>query len=468
MGGWPESMDPGDSGSAPDIMCCWAVWERLTDRNPKTMELYGQLAEKWEQTSPTSWRFTLRKGIKFHNGETFDAESVAFVFNRHVQRNDKILTKIPTVKEAKVVDPNTVDIITTGPDPILPVRLYWNPMFPKKWTQENPELVPIQAMGTGPYRVVEWNKGQYIRVTANENYWGPPPNIKDVTLVVRGEPSVRAAMLQTGEADFAFMISPEDVKRVPKVETGPGIETAVVRLNAYNPALADKRVRQAINYAIDRKSLADKLLGGFATPASHPFAPFIIGYNKTLQPYPYDPDKAKKLVSEAKAAGVPVETPMQYLSRRARFIKEAEFSEAAVNFLNAVGFKFQLKILEDGMWREAFYQTADLKNLCDLCALSHSNEQGDASKSVDGYVTPDGRLTTMKDEKATKMAMDARPLTGDARQKAYSELMAYLYDEALPFLNIVYLDQIYGLSKRLDWKVRMDTVIDLREMKIIE
>ena len=159
-------------------MASWPVRERLVNRDPDTGQPSGLLAEKWEQKAPDTWRFFLRKGIKFHNGEAFNAESVAFDINRHVTRNDKILAYVSTLKEAKVVDEYTVDIVAAQADPILPLRMYLAPMFPKQWTQDNTELAPIQMVGTGPYKFVEWVKGQYIRITANPDYWGPPPNIK--------------------------------------------------------------------------------------------------------------------------------------------------------------------------------------------------------------------------------------------------------------------------------------------------
>ncbi|MEA2598505.1 MAG: peptide/nickel transport system substrate-binding protein, partial [Thermomicrobiales bacterium] len=144
------------------------VQEALLNRDPKTNELVGELATSWEQTDERTWRFTLRQGVTFHNGDPFNAEVAAYGINYTWSPEHKfeIYQFIGPDITATAVDEYTIDVATVEPDPILPARLYFSPIPNMKQVQERPDSLVTEPIGTGPYSFVEWNRGQYIRITA--------------------------------------------------------------------------------------------------------------------------------------------------------------------------------------------------------------------------------------------------------------------------------------------------------------
>ena len=447
------------------------MYDELTDRDSKTMEVVPMLADKWEQKDATTWRFTLKKGIKFHNGEDFNADAAVWSLLRasNVDLNSRILSYFLTVKSATKVDDSTVDVITDGPDPILPSRVYFMPILAPKWAKENPEEIPIKSFGTGPYKFVEMSRGQFIRMTANDSYAGKTkPAIKDVTVVWRTEPAVRAAMVKTGEAQLARLLGPDQTKEVPKVGRTPTLEVFLIRLKLDQPVLKDKRVRQAMNYAVDRKAIIDTLYAGFATaPKAQPISPAVLGFDPKLEDYPFDMNKAKALVAEAKAAGVPVEQEVPYIVNKGRFPKVEEASESLTNSWKQAGLNIKLNIVERSVYLDALFGTtaAQFKDKAAMLQILHSNELIDASRSTDMFKTG-GRQSVWGDPELDK-AMDDASKEGDMKKRVekYNAIFAKLKDEAA-FVAMFNLDFIWGMAKNLEWTPRLDDIVRINEMKL--
>ena len=466
----PEDMDPVQESSTTRPITR-NILERLTDRDAKTMELTGLLAEKWEQTSPTAWRFQLRKSIRFHNGEKFNAEAAAWNINRAFDKelNSRLRIYLGPELKAQALDENTLEVVTESPDPMLPYRLYFVPIAAAKQAQNIPEELSNKPLGTGPYRHFEWSRGQFYRITANDEYWGPMPKIKDVTYVWRKESAVRASMVKTGEADMAFNISADDVKTVPKYVSHPTVETAMVRMDTENPALKDKRVRLAINLAIDKKSLVDRMYAGFADVARGQIInSLVVGYNPALQPYPYDPDQAKKLVGEAKAAGVPVDKELDYWLWKGWWPRDDEVAEAVASMLKEVGINAKLNIVEQARWRDVFYAVAPGQPRGALLQQAHGNEMGDSSQSTGLLLRCGGRAAMMCDKRLDEMDDKARIATGEERAKLYRDVWKYLNEEVVPVAPLFQLRFIYGLSQRLNWEPRVDGLVQIKEMSLSE
>jgi peptide/nickel transport system substrate-binding protein len=294
------------------------VQEALLNRDPVTNELVGELATSWELVEPATWRFHLREGVTFHNGDPFNAEVAAFGINYTWDEENAfgILSYIGPAMTATAVDEYTVDVETVEPDPILPERLYFSPIPNMKQIQERPESVPVEPIGTGPYRFVEWTKGQHVLLEANPDWWGHDTEdgrgavtIAEAEYVFREEPDVRAAMVETGEAQLGRYLAPEDCDALPQCEKVTSLETLFLRPDSMHVAMSDVRIRQAIAYAIDRQTVANDLFGS-GTPAGQMVGPAVLGYNPDLEPYPFDMEEAQRLVEEARSAGVPVDAPI--------------------------------------------------------------------------------------------------------------------------------------------------------------
>jgi peptide/nickel transport system substrate-binding protein len=488
----PAKLEPQGSivlamPDEPPILEIWAgsatygipvlrnVGEALLNRDPTTNELIGELATKWERTDDKTWRFTLRQGVKFHDDSPFNAESAAFSLNHtwSKENNFRIRQFIGPELQAKAVDEFTLDVTTEAPDPILPSRLYFAPISSMKQLKEKPDTYVSTPIGTGPYKFVEWVKGQHIKLTANPDWWGNSATdahgaitIKDASFVLRPEREVRTAMTQRGEADLARWVTQEQCKSAPQCSSGPGIETAFIRLDLDNPALKDRRVREAIALAIDKNALINDILGG-GTVARQLVGPSAVGYNPELQPFPYDPERAKQLVAEARAAGVPVDTPLTNYARRGYLTHIEEAAEAVTEWLHQVGFtNVTTRLLETAAFTEMWGAPKPIPPERGMIGTNgHGNEIMDFSTTVNTYYTCAGRLSVMCDPKLDEMHSKALPLTGEARVKAYQEIAKYANDQvyAIPVGQPTFY---YALSARVNWKSRLDGLILLKEMTL--
>ena len=441
--------------------------EQLVERNPKTMQLIGTLAESWEQTSPTNWRFKLRKGVKFQDGYPWDADAAAFNINRATNKdlNPRTTSFYPQFKGAKKVDESTIDLELSDADPITPVRAWFLPIYSAKWMKENPEELAIKVVGTGPYKFVDYVKGQYARFTAYEDYWGDKPTIKDVTYLWRKEPSVRAAMVKTGEADFAWAVGADQAANVPQPKQAATVDVVFVRLNTVdNKVLQDKRVREAMNLAVDRKGIVDKILGGFGAVASQGVPEFAIGYNKDLKPTPYDVNKAKQLVKDAGAEGAKLE----YVTTKGRFARDDELAEALTNMFNAAGLSTKVTMLDNVGWRDYMYGIAPDQKHSDLFQINSGNEAGDSSQTLEPWFRTKGQRSLTADAQVDKSMDDGRKSTNmDERAKLYGQAWARLSSEFL-YVPIAHLGIVHGTSKRLTWEPRLDGQVMVKEMSLTQ
>ncbi len=453
------------------------VQEALLNRDPVTNELVGELATSWEQVNPTTWRFKLRQGVKFHNGDPLDAEGAAFGLNYtwSPQNNFEIMAYIGPQLTAKAVDSSTLDVVTEQPDPILPSRLYFSPLPNPAQVKNDPKSLPVKPIGTGPYRFVEWAKGQYIRLTANPDWWGlaAPKDahgeitIKDVDFIFRAESPVRTAMVKAGEVQFARFISPEEAKTTPQGVSAPSVETVFLRLDTMHTAMKDQRVRKAIALSIDKQGVADKLFGGAGRPASQLVGPSALGYNADLKPYPYDMEQAKKLVADAKAAGVQVDAAITCATRRGIYLRHDEFAEYTANQLRTVGLNAKSEVVDPAAFNKQYSmpQKDILPTRGWITNNPHGNEIMDVSSTAQSYYRCAGAASTYCNEQLDKALAAALPLTGDKRVTALRAVTKMFYDDygAVP---VIHMDLNFGLSKTFVWKARLDGFMLVKEMKL--
>jgi len=266
------------------------------------------LAESWEHVSTTIWRFHLRQGIKFHNGEPFDARSVKYSIERAMSPGFIVPAafyhRLAEVKVA-IVNPYIVLISTGRPFnallPALENTYMLPPVHAEAVGRDGFARAPV---GTGPYKYVEWVKDQRLVLEANPDYWGGAPKIKRVVFRPIPDVSARVAALRAGEVDLSMGIDLEFlpiIERSPELKllTRPGGPLFYIGLNTLRGPFADRRVRQAANYAVDVEGIIKNILGGRATPTAGLFSATTPGYDRRLNRYPYDPQKAKQLLAEA-------------------------------------------------------------------------------------------------------------------------------------------------------------------------
>ncbi len=460
LGSEPTTLDPQIREDGGERAVNDNVYETLMARLPDGRLTAGLAASEPKLIDAKTWEVKLRAGIKFHNGEPFNADAVVHSVKRLIDPGFKSeqISFFSTIKDARKVDDLTVQIITDGPDPILPGRLYWMKMVPPAHSKD-PKFAET-PVGTGPYKFVKWNRGQNVILEADPGYWGAKPAIQKVTYRFVSDSGTRLAGLMAGEFDLITNLLPEFTKKVPQAIHMLGLEHPIIILNADGGPTKDVRVRKALNLAVDKKALAEGLFEGYAQIAQGQLlSPSFFGFSKSVGPYPYDPEKAKALLKEAGAAGATIEV----IGTAGRWLKDREMVEAVAGYWEAVGLKPKVRIFE---FNEYLNRLFDRKTRGDAIFVVSSNELMDADKSFSAYYKAGGTGASNSDKELAGMIDAARSETDVAKRAAlYDQAVKRAHDQAY-FVWLLNIEDIYGVSRRLAWPGRVDAKMLVSEMKV--
>ncbi len=441
------------------------VSETLTELVPG-VGLEPRLAESWEDMGDGTWRFKLREGVSFTDGTPFDAADVAFSIERNKSKDIVCQTGAKFYGGMEftttVVDDTTIDITVDPAQPILPLLMSTLTVMPSETDLTTHVDMPV---GTGPYIFSEYNRGQNIKLTLNENYWGDTPAVTGATYVFRPDSAVRAAMVEQGEADIAPNIALQDAVNPEMDFSYPNSETVYIRLSAERAPLDDIRVRQAMNYAVDREAFIGTILADGTLLATSIVPPSTLGYNKDLEPYPYDPDKARALIEEAKADGVDVGAEITFIGRNNNWGNVVETLEALTAMWEDVGLNVDLNMMEVGEWNQ--YYTAPYPEEVGpfIVAAMHDNANGDPVFSMFFKYASEGLQSIIKVPELDDMIAAATAATGAEREGLWSDVMGYVYDKAYDVL----LFDMVGFSRvspRLDFTPTIRTNSELQLSQI--
>jgi peptide/nickel transport system substrate-binding protein len=418
--------------------------------------LMPRLAESWEQKEDGSWRFNLRQGVTFSDGTTFDANDVKHSLDRVMSdknacESERYFGGITI--NAEVVDDHTIDFVAEPAQPILPLLLSVLTIVP----EETPLEFVREPIGTGPFKMTEWVPSQRIVLEQRDDYWGEKPQVTQATYLFRADPSVRAAMVQTGEADISPSISDLDATNPATDFSYLDSETVYLRIDHNIEPLNDVRVRRALNTAIDREAFIGTLVPQGALLATAIVPPPTLGWNPDVKVPAYDPEGAKKLLEEAKADGIAVDTPITIIARTANFPNVTEIMEAIQAQLQEVGFNIELKFVEvaehEGYYSKPFQEGRGPI----LVAAMHDNSKGDPSFSMFFKYASEGTQSGFSDPKVDEMIESALAAVGDERVKLWSDLIAYLHDEVVADVLLFHMVGYSRVSEKLDYTPTMAT-----------
>ncbi|MFI2664214.1 ABC transporter substrate-binding protein [Micromonospora carbonacea] len=303
---------PGGKGSpfnttgTPEVYTHAAIYDQLTlvDQDG-TVKPW--LATSWKNTSDTTWTFTLRSGVKFSNGEVLDAQGVAdvitFVKTDPEVSKQAVAGDLRVIASAKALDAATVEITTTAVDPLLPNKM--TELFipaPKVLAQKGNAGITSDPVGTGPFKVQDWSANK-ITLTANTDSWRAP-KVGTLEIQALPDPASRMQALQSGQVDLITAISPDQGKqltgnyRAEITKAAQVMSLAFINTKGDTP-MASPKVRQALNYAVDKDAIAQSLLLGQGEAVGQGTSAKAAGYNPDIKPFPYDVNKAKQLMAEA-------------------------------------------------------------------------------------------------------------------------------------------------------------------------
>jgi peptide/nickel transport system substrate-binding protein len=362
------SMDPHSLNESLQLSVTSNIYEPLVGRN-KDLSLAPALATSWKQTSPTVWRFELRKGVQFHDGTPFTADDVIFTLQRVAGEGSDLKSNISDIKEVRKVNDHAVDIETKTPFPILPDQLSTTFMMSKKWCETNQATRPVdrrkgienaasfRANGTGPYRLRERQPNVRATFVRNGNYWGKiEGNVQEVVFTPIANDATRVAALLSGEVDVMEPVPVQDIERInsapnTKAMVAPELRTIFLGMDQKRDELLysgvkgknpfkDKRVRQAFYQAIDIEGIKRTVMRGAANPTALMVGPGISGFvpelNKRL---PYDEAAAKKLLADA---GYPNGFEVTMNCPNDRYVNDARICQTVAANLARIGVKINL------------------------------------------------------------------------------------------------------------------------------
>lgn len=370
------SLDPHSLNETLQISVVGNVYEPLVTRTPD-YKLAPGLATSWKQTSPSVWRFELRKNVKFHDGTPFTADDVIFNYERAGGDGSDMKSYVGQIKEIKKINDHTLEFITKAPFPILPELFTGWLMMSKKWCEDNQATKPVdrrkgienaasfRANGTGPFRVRERQPSVRTTFSRNGSYWGKiDGNVDEVIFTPIGNDATRIAALLSGEIDVMDPVPVQDVERVkasPNLKMMQGPELRVIflgmdqkrdellfsNIKGKNP-FKDVRVRKAFYQAIDIETIKSRVMRGAAVPVALMLPPQVRGFAPDLaKRLPYDPEASKKLLAEA---GYPSGFEVKMNCPNDRYVNDSEICQAVAANLARVGVKINLEAETKGTY----------------------------------------------------------------------------------------------------------------------
>ena len=441
---FPNSIYPPNAAERNATNIASQMFNGLTWVNEEG-QIVPDLAESWEVSDDgTEYTFKLRQDVVFHNGETFDAQDVVTTWDAGKLPDNAYAYDYETAESVEVVDEFTVKFTTAAPDPLFLRRLSGQGIIPTGYFNEaGREGIEEHPIGTGPFMFVEWSKGDRVVLEANPNYHEPGlPRLARVIFRPIPEESTRIAAIQTGEIHIANRLPAEEAQRLLGAERVQIVRYPVDRVyyiafnnltSGVDTPIQDKLVRQALNYAVDRQAIIDALFNGYADLITGFVTTGNLGYNDSLEPYSYDPEKAKALLAEA---GYPDGFEIGFACPTGAYTNFEQVCEAIGGFLNDVGITFEggeIQFMESGQ----YWDLEANKELPPLFGDSWSTADGEALNRLNGALGGFEASYSAWNTPEIQDFLDKISTTVDTEQRAqfYHDMQQLMYDDP-PFIYL--------------------------------
>jgi len=455
-----RTLDPKLLLGRPDQNVLRLMFDSLYHRDDD-MKIIPWLATSYENPDDRTWRFHLRKGVKFHNGNDFKANDVKFSIERLLEPDSTLDARV-NVEKVVVVDDYTVDIVTKQPYAAFMTRIVlWHMTDEEYFKQVGAAGFATKPIGTGPFRFVEWVKDERVVMEANTDYWGVSPKIQRVIFKPIPEAATRTAALETGSVDIITAVPPAYVSTAPKginVVSKAGTSAVYLGLNVKMKPFDDVRVRQAMNYAVDVETLVKTVLGGQARKMDNPLLPEAFGYTPTPV-YTFNLAKAKQLLTDAGYANgfdMQIDTQPPF----------KEVAEAVAGQLKAAGIRANVNIMERTALY-AKYEPGGSQAFFTSWGNSESDADGILSKQLwsKRAIVYTGYANAQVD---TAIVGGATTVDPDKRKAFYATAIKIIVDE-VPWVFLYNPMDIYGMRSRIKgWVPRADALINLDNASISE
>lgn len=464
----PQTMNPQGADSDSNMSIMTNIFDSLVRRD-SSGELQPDLATSWKRVDAHTWRFHLRQGVKYQNGNDFSWKDVQFTFKR--LRNPQVSEYInfgTLVKSVKPVSGNesVIDITTKEPVPYFAQNLPQIFIMDKESTESRTQgEVGLHPIGTGPYAMIKWIKGSSLSFEAYDGYWGHKPYIEHVKVLPITEDSTRMAAISTGQVDLLQGIPvklAQAIERNPNVTlvNRPGRRSIFLQLgNKKGTPTADVRVRKAIYLAIDEKAIIGNILHGHAKPASQIPDPPTIGYNKDIKRRSYNLEKAKKLLREA---GYPDGFELTLSGPNDRYVEDKQIEATIATQLSRAGIKVHVDSIPKAVFfpkvaehKVNFYLMGWFDGAYDFgrtyAKLLH------CVNDTEGYGGTNG--ASFCNKKMDKQFAKANSIIDPDKRAAALRKLNAMAAKHVAFIPLHYQEDDYAVSKRseLNFTPRADT-----------
>ncbi len=463
-----STQDPHMHTERMGIIINQHIFDTLVARDTKTWQPVPHLAESVKAVNPLTWELRLRKGVKFHNGEPFNAESVKFSFERVLNPEQKSPLRgfYTWIKSVDIVDEHTVRILTHKPYPLIHEILTFGNfgMVPPRYIKEKGDAhFARNPVGTGPYRFVEWRKGERTVVEANDQYWKGAPAIKTIVFRVIPETATQIAELLSGGVDIIRAVPPDQIPAIERSGTARVTATKILRVvflqmdgdgRAGKGPLTDVRVRRAINHAINVDEIIAKVLGGKAVRSSNGNNPMVFGYDPTTKPYAFDPAQAKKLLAEA---GYPNGVDLTLNTYAGSIVNVDQVAQAVQGYLAQVGVRIKLRHFADVGQYLANFRGSKLDGITFASWGYSSVFDTDAIYYIHFH---SGEPYTYNSAKEMDTWLDDARSTVDAKKRLelYSKFQHFIVDRAF-WVPLYAQFTIEAVSNKLSYEASSDEIM---------
>jgi len=471
------TMDPGRSTQVLTVNYFYNLYDSLT-RWDAALHLQPGLASAWRALNDTTWEFTLRPGVKFHDGAALAADDVKATLERNLQPGKTVVTPgFATIEAVQAVSPTVVRIVTKKPDPLLPVRMaqMGAQILPARLTTDDGvKELARRPVGTGAYRLVEWIKDERLVMEANRDWWGWEGRVPAIDRVVWKpipDDFPRLVALDKGEADIVTNVPPDRIKaiaegRSTRIVSTPATRTVTFWMNATQPPLSDTRVRQAMHYGLDVPAIVRSLYAGMGKPFSGGLADTDFGYNAALKPYPYDPARARRLLGESGyARGIDV----TLFAGSGTMVNDKHLLEVIGDMWSKIGIRARIEMMEMGA-RQRMNNDRTVPP-SGLMLINPQSTLLDADGSLWRLFHPSGFggkywVGSQPGQRFHELMEQARYSLDPAKRKQlYAEATRIIHDEK-PWLELFQEVVVYGTSQRVVFKPRADYRLIVAEMTV--
>lgn len=428
----PNSLDPMAIAMMSTFTVTDSIYDNLVEESDNG-KYRGALAESYDISKDgKTYTFHLRKGVKFHDGSTMTADDVVFSINRTIKKG-WAFDMTAAIKNVEKVDANTVRLNLTKPFGGMLGSLaspYFSVMSKNYLKEHGDKVAERKPMGTGAYKFVEWKNGDHITVEANKNYWGGAPKIKTVTFKPITDKNTGLVALQGNETDAYLNVNYSDIDSIKhddklEIKQTDAASVLSINMNIERKPFNNLKVRQAINYAINKENIISGALEGNGKEANSAISPTCEGYSKDVMAYKYNPEKAKALLKAAKVDGLKVTIKIK------EDTKVQKVAQVVQSQLKAVGIQAKIEIMEAGAYTTDVYTNGNYQMtitswtamFTDAYSLLYSQFHKDC-------YGPTGNITHVRSDKLSDMLDSAAEKSGSAKEDAYKKVAQYINDSA--------------------------------------